>query len=48
MFGKHKNHKKVRDHDHYTGKFSGAAHSLCNLRYSTQIDIPAFFHDGTN
>ena len=39
VFGKHKNHKKVRDHDHYTGKFRGAAHSLCNLRYSTQIDV---------
>ena len=48
VFGKHKNHKKVRDHDHYTGKFRGAAHSLCNLRYSTQIDIPVFFHNGTN
>ena len=21
---------------------------ICNLRYSTQIDIPVFFHNGTN
>ena len=48
VWGKHKNHKKVRDHDHYTGKFRGAAHSICNLRYSTPIDIPVFFHNGTN
>ena len=48
LFGKAKNHKKVRDHDHYTGKFRGAAHSICNLRYSTQIHIPVFFHNGTN
>ena len=48
VFGKGKNHKKVRDHDHYTGKFRGAAYSICNLRCSTQIDIPVFFHNGAN
>ena len=26
---------KVRNHYHYTGKFRGAAHSICNLRYKT-------------
>ena len=24
---------KVRDHFHYTGKFRGAAHNICNLRH---------------
>ena len=28
---KFKLYKKVRDHCHYTGKCSGAAHSICNL-----------------
>ena len=48
VFGEAKKHRKVRDHDHYTGKFRGTAHSICNLRYSTQKDIPVFFHNGTN
>ena len=48
VFGEAKKHRKVRDHDHYTGKFRGAAHSICNLSYSTQKDIPVFFHNGTN
>ena len=48
VFGKKKNHVKVRDHDHNTGKYRGAAHLICNLRYSTQIDISAFFHNGTS
>ena len=38
---------KVRDHCHYTGKFSGAAHSICNLRYKTSKEIPVVFHNGS-
>ena len=39
---------KVRDHDHYTGTFRGAAHSICNLRYKTQKEIPVVLHSGSN
>ena len=28
-----KPYHKVRDHCHYTGKFRGATHNICNLRY---------------
>ena len=48
VFGDKKKHRKVRDHDHYTGKDRGATHSICNLRYSAPKDIPVLFHNGTN
>ena len=42
-----KNKKKVRDHCHYTGKFRGAAHSICNLRYKVPKKISVVFHNGS-
>ena len=33
---KFKLYQKVRDHCRYTGKFRGASHSICNLRYKVQ------------
>ena len=38
---------KVWGHCHYTGKFRGAAHSICNLRYKTPKEIPVVFHNGS-
>ena len=38
---------KVRDHCHYTGKYRGAAHSICNLRYKTSKEIPVEFHNSS-
>ena len=38
---------KVRDHCHYTGKFRGAAHSICSSRYKTTKEIPGVFHNGS-
>ena len=35
-------YRKVRDHDHYTGQFRGAANNESNLRYSTTKDIPGY------
>ena len=39
------NDRKVRDHCHYTGKYRGAAHSSCNLRYRIPDYIPVVFHN---
>ena len=36
---------KVRDHCHYSGKFRGAAHSICNLGYKTPKEIPVVLHN---
>jgi hypothetical protein len=37
--------KKVKDHDHITGQFRGAAHNSCNLNFRFNPEIPIFFHN---
>ena len=36
---------KVRDHDHLTGLYRGAAHCICNLRLRKTAKIPVFLHN---
>ena len=38
---------KVKDHCHYTGKYRGAAHNICNLRYKIPKEIPIVFRNGS-
>ena len=47
-FAKDKNHRKVRDHCHFTGKYRSAAHSFCNLRFNIPNYILVVFHNGSN
>ena len=42
-----KKNYKVRDHCHYTVKYRGAAHNVCNLRYKVPKEIPIVFHNGS-
>ena len=42
-----KKNYKVRDHCHYTGKYRGTAHNICNLRYKVSKEIPIVFHNGS-
>ena len=42
-----KKYHKVRDLCHYTGRFRGADHNICNLRYKTPKEILIVFHNGS-
>ncbi|CAB3989883.1 Gastrula zinc finger, partial [Paramuricea clavata] len=36
---------RVRDHDHVTGLYRGAAHNICNLKYRITWKVPVVFHN---
>ena len=36
--------EKVRDHCHFTGQYSGAAHNSCNLQCRKPMILPVIFH----
>ena len=36
---------KVRDHDHLTGRYRGAAHNACNLNYKYTFKVPVMSHN---
>ena len=39
---------RVRDHDHLTGAFRGAAHTWCNINYRYTSKLPIVFHNLKN
>ena len=47
-FANHKNYGKVGDHCHFPGECRGAAHSICNLKFSVPYEIPVAVHNGSN
>ena len=36
---------RVCDHFHLSGKFRGAAHKMCNLKYNVPKFFPVVFHN---
>ena len=38
---------RVRDNCHYSGKYRGASHGICNLRDKTPKEMPVVFHSGS-
>ena len=44
-FGKDWGVQRVRDHDHRTGAFRGAACQQCNINYVSNRFLPVFFHN---
>ena len=42
-----KKNYKIKDHCRYMGKYRGAAHNICNLRYKVSKEIPIVFHNGS-
>ena len=45
---KSKNYRKVRDYCHYNSKYRGAAHSISNLKFNVNNEIPVVFHNGSS
>jgi hypothetical protein len=43
--GKELGKDRVRDHDHVTGSYRGAAHNVCNLKYRITWKVPVVFHN---
>ena len=47
-YGIDKNYRKFRDHYHYPREYRGAAHSICNFKYSVPQQDPIAFHNGSD
>ena len=43
--GEYLENDRVRDHCHFTGRYRGAAHNSCNLKYRKPKSISVFFHN---
>ena len=47
-YAKDRKYRKFNDNSHYTGENTGAAHSICNLKFSVPKEISIVFHNESN
>ena len=47
-FTNDRNYQKVREHSPFKGKYRGAAHSICNLRFDVPNEFPVVFDNDLN
>ena len=45
---KHSQDEKVTNHCHCTREYRGAAHGICNFKYSIPKNFPIVFHNGSD
>ena len=48
IFAEDINYRKARGYCHYTGKYRGTAHSICNLKFNVPNEIPVVCHRSSN
>ena len=47
-FANDKSCRKFRNHCHFTGRYIGTAHRICNLKFNVPNEIPVMFHNSAN
>ena len=43
-----KNYREIRHQCHYTSKYRGRPHSICNLKFNVPNEITTVFDNGSN
>ena len=47
-FSDDKKYQNVSKHSYFIGKYKGATHSTCNLRFNVSKEIPVIFHNSSS
>ena len=47
-FSYDKKYQNISKHCYFTGKYKGATHNTCNLRFNVSKEIPVLFHNSSS